>query len=111
MSYGIQLWGESAHAIDVFVLQKRAVRAIERKDQMTSCKALSIENSIMSLSCMCIYKQLLRAKLELPNLTRKGEITQIQLRSKQQVLVPPHRLVTSTAQHRHLDLLNKLPSS
>lgn len=110
MSYGIQLWGESAHAIDVFVLQKRAVRAIELKDQRTSCRPLFIANSIMSLPCVYIYKQLLRAKMELPNLTRKGEVMQKHLRSERQVLIPTHRLVTSFAQHRHLDLLNRLPT-
>ena len=40
MSYGVELWGESAHDTKIYILQKAAVRAIENVSQTTSSNSL-----------------------------------------------------------------------
>ena len=109
MSYGIELWGESAHASKIFLLQKRAVRAIERVDQTTTCKPLFKNLKIMTLPATYIYQQILRAKGEAPTYQNRGETIQRSLRNCTEISIPFHRINTTSNQHRHLQLFNALP--
>lgn len=109
MVYGIEIWGESAHAQDILVLQKKAMRILGQVGPQMHCKPLFVEYKVMTLPNAYILKQLLRAKIELPKLNRRNVSVTYHLRSGYQVQVPGHRLMTTGHQHRHLELLNLLP--
>ena len=109
MAYGLQLWGESSHAEKIFILQKKAIRAIERVNQWTHCKPLFRKYGITTLAGTYIYQQILRARKEQSNYHDRGQDTGFNLRSSQQRTIPFHRTAATSAQHRHLQLLNALP--
>ena len=111
MTYGVRIWGESSHARNIFTLQKKAVRAIERVSQETHCRPLFRKFQIVTLAGTYIYQQLIRAKAELPLHGRRGQDTGLDLRNANRLTVPFHRTSTTSAQHRHLQLYNKLPAS
>ena len=111
MSYGIVLWGDSPHAEKIFLLQKRAVRAIMGAPFDAHCKPLFIGLRVLTLPATYIFHQLMRAKSDLPTLRTRGEVTLLNTRSRDVIDVPWHRTETSAAKHSHLRLLNRVPTA
>lgn len=111
MSYGLRLWGASCHAITIFKLQKRAIRAIEQVSPMTHCRPLFQKLHILTVTGAYLLQQLCRAREELPALPRRKNLTQRVLRNAEHVGIPHHRIRTTESQHIHHHLLNMLPPS
>ena len=110
MTYGLRLWGESTHATKMVTLQKAAFRTIEAATSTTHCKPLFRKYNILTLTSAYIYAQLIKAYRELPQLQRRHQATNLTLRNADQLTIPYHRTSTTAAQHRHLYLMNALPS-
>jgi hypothetical protein len=49
MVYGLLFWGNSTHSIQIFKLQKRAIRTIMGKQKRESCRELFKELKILPL--------------------------------------------------------------
>ena len=111
MSYGIELWGESAHVEKILILQKRAVRTILSVPARCHCRPLFVQLSILTAPATYILNQLIRAKQELPKLQTRGQVTGISTRARNNVEVPRHRTSTTRAQHRFLQIFNMLPDA
>ena len=58
ISYGILMWGNSTRAHDIFILQKKALRAIHNLPNDASCKTLFRKTNIMTLPGIYIYELL-----------------------------------------------------
>lgn len=58
ISYGTLIWGDCTLAPDLFILQKKAVRAIFNLPPDASCKTLFREANIMTLPSIYIYELL-----------------------------------------------------
>lgn len=62
VSYGTLLWGNCAMASDLFRLQKKAIRAICKVSQRTSCRELFPSLQIMTVPATFIFQILLYVK-------------------------------------------------
>ena len=82
MTYGLRLWGESAHAIKIGTLQKAAIRAIEQVPSTTHCKPLFRKYKILTLASVYLQSQLVRAYKELPNNPTRHQTTSLCLRNR-----------------------------
>lgn len=56
LRYGVILWGWSTESSEVFIAQKRAVRAIAGISQRVSCKSLFQRYNILTLPSLFIYE-------------------------------------------------------
>lgn len=56
LKYGIVLWGNSPHALQLFKLQKRCIRILVNIDSRTSCKNHFKEQKILTLASMYILE-------------------------------------------------------
>lgn len=109
MSYGVVLWGESAHAERILILQKRAIRTVLALTPRTHCRPLFIQLGILTVPAVYILQQLVRARGERSGHKTRGEVTSLHTRGRNQLEVPRHRLATTQAQHRHLQIFNQIP--
>ena len=64
LAYGIELWGSSTFAKQVFKIQKRAVRIITNTSVNTSCRGLFKSLGILTVPSLYIYKVILYSKLK-----------------------------------------------
>ncbi|KAK9884837.1 hypothetical protein WA026_009061 [Henosepilachna vigintioctopunctata] len=62
LNYNILLWGCSTEISRVFITQKRILRLIFNIHQRTSCTPIFINNYIITLPCLYIYRCLLYVK-------------------------------------------------
>lgn len=62
MSYGILLWGQAANVHSVFVLQKRAIRAIYKLRCHDSLRELFKEINILTVPCQYVFENIMYAR-------------------------------------------------
>ena len=62
MSYGILLWGRAADIESIFILQKRAVRAIYNLRRRESLRELFKKINIMTVPCQFIYENIMHVR-------------------------------------------------
>lgn len=62
ISYGTILWGNATMCHDIFILQKKAVRAVFKLRKRTSCKEYFKEKKIMTVPSIYIYQILKNVK-------------------------------------------------
>ena len=65
MSYGILLWGRAADIESIFILQKRAVRAIYNLHRRESLRELFKRINIMTVPCQFIYENIMYVRKNL----------------------------------------------
>lgn len=109
LSYGIILWGNSAVAIRVFKLQKKAVRIIANVGFRDHCKPLFKKYGIMPLPTLYIYYSLLEIHKNASTFNKNCDIHKYQTRSSNLLRAPKHRLQRSVNNTLDLNLYNKLP--
>ena len=111
MTYGLELWGRSAHADGIFVQQKKAVRSIVQAGWDAHCRPFFKDLNIMTLPSAYVYQQLLRARREVGSLISRSDASGRNLRGGGRVTIPFHRINTTSQQHHHLALFNSLPDA
>uniref|UniRef100_A0A8D9A6T0 Uncharacterized protein n=1 Tax=Cacopsylla melanoneura TaxID=428564 RepID=A0A8D9A6T0_9HEMI len=113
--YGIILWGNSPHAKQVFVNQKRAIRILTRKSYRTSCKDIFKEQNIITLPGLYILEILKYVKREPENFPLLGPFptyqTRFRLNNEKTVVVEPHAtsFYEKSVQYNGTKLFNMLP--
>lgn len=112
LSYGIAFWGCQKQNLDaIFVLQKRCIRIMTRKDPLTHCKPLFKELEIMTVPCVYIYRCILIVK-SMPNLSLNSDLHSHNTRRRNDLHVPRAR--TTLNQHgpvpQGIRMLNALPT-
>ncbi len=65
MSYGILLWGQASDVESIFILQKRAVRAIYNLGRRESLREKFKEINIMTVPCQYIYENIMYVRKNL----------------------------------------------
>lgn len=115
MSYGICFWGSSSKSIQIFKLQKKAIRLLAKdppKERHFSCRGLFKELSILTLPCLYITQVILYVRSSSTLMTTNSEFHNYNTRQKQQIRIPrPHKSVTSLSPlHSGSKFLNMLPS-
>lgn len=92
MSYGILLWGRAADIDSIFVLQKRAVRAIYQLRSRDSLRERFKEINIMTVPCQYIYENIMYARKNLQNFSKNCDRHNHNTRNKNKLFEPQCRL-------------------
>nr|CAI5842028.1 unnamed protein product [Callosobruchus analis] len=111
MSYGITLWGNSTGAVEIFKIQKKAVRIVSGIGYRDSCRKHFVSLRIMPLPTLFMYYQLLethkhRAEFE-KNMSYHNYLT----RTRTQLRDRRFRLARSAENSINIKLYNHLPNS
>ena len=109
MSYGLMVWGASAHTDKILVLQKRAVRATTNESSTTSCRPLFRRWGILTVYAQYVLEHLLEVRDRLPGLQRRDSIHQYKTRRGGDLHVPFRRLQSSSPTTVGVKLFNELP--
>lgn len=113
MSYGILLWGSAADIGTIFVLQKRAVRAIYNLKPRDSLREIFKEVKILTVASQYIYENIIYVRKNLHLFTKKSDSHQFNTRNKNKLAVPNFRLhkVGNSFLGKCIKFFNKLPQN
>lgn len=113
MSYGILLWGSAADVETIFILQKRAVRAIYNLGPRDSLRELFKEINILTLPSLYIYQNILYTRKNMASFQKKSDIHNLNTRHKDKLAVPGFRLTKTSKSFMGncVRFFNKIPSS
>lgn len=112
MSYGILLWGSAADINTVFVLQKRAVRAIYNMGPRESLRNKFKEINIMTVPCQYLYENLMYVRKNINLFKKNSDNHDVNTRNKDKLAVPTIRLtkVSKSFKGQCVRFYNKVPS-
>lgn len=113
MSYGILLWGSAADINTIFVLQKRAVRAIYKMNIRDSLRNKFKEVNILTVHSQYIYENIMYVHKDIVNFRRNCDIHNFNTRNKNKLAVPTTRLhkINNSFKGNCVRFYNKLPST
>lgn len=110
MSYGLILWGASTMASKIFLLQKRAIRAIEGVGQRTSCRPLFQKFKILTLPASYILTCLIYIHSN-PDLYTDKSFHGYETRNKHDLITSQNRISKTQNSFKYwgIKFFNKLP--
>ena len=113
MSYGILLWGKAADIANIFILQKRAVRAIYQLSARDSLRDIFKDIGILTVASQFIFANLIYIKQNINLYTKVSDVHNISTRNRHKLCVPYHRLhkVHDSFGGLGIRIYNKLPNS
>lgn len=113
MSYGILLWGKAADIQNVFVLQKRAIRAIYQLGSRISLRELFKDIGILTVASQFIFANILYIRQNIHLYPKTSDIHNLNTRNKHKLHAPSHRLrkVHDSFVGLGIRFYNKLPLS
>lgn len=111
MSYGLLLWGSAASFENIFVLQKRAVRAIYNLRRRDTLRELFKEINILTLAGQYIYENLVYVRKHYDSFDKNSNIHQFNTRNKDKLAVPRFRLAKTRGSFmgKGIAFINKVP--
>lgn len=111
MSYGILVWGKAADIQTIFVLQKRAIRAIYNLSARESLRELFKEISILTVACQYIYDNIMYVIKNLDSFSKHSDIHHFNTRNKNKLIVKKFRVrkVYKSFIGQCIHIYNKLP--
>lgn len=92
MSYGLLLWGNAADANSIFLLQKRAVRAIYYLKARESLREKFKTINILTMPSLYIYMNIMYARKNLHKFKLSSEVHSHDTRHKHKIVVARTRL-------------------
>jgi hypothetical protein len=112
MSYGILLWGSASEINTIFVLQKRAIRAIYKMYHRDTLRDKFKDINIMTVHCQYIYENILYVHKNIASFKKNCEIHNINTRNKHKLAVPFTRLhkIKKSFMGNCVRFYNKLPN-
>lgn len=111
MSYGILLWGGCADIHSIFVLQKRAVRAIYNLGPRVSLREKFKEINILTVTSQYIFENLMFVHKNESNFVKLSDVHSMNTRNKHNLAVHATRLhrVSNSFMGQCIRFYNKLP--
>lgn len=111
MSYGIILWGRAADVNSIFILQKKAIRAIYKLKSRESLRELFKSIKIMTFTCQYIYENIMYVRKNLGDFPKICH--ELNTRNKDKLLTPLLRLskTNSSFVGHSIRFYNRLPKS
>lgn len=112
ISYGIIFWGTSSEAITLFLLQKKAIRALCNLKQMDSCKNYFIKEKLLTLPCLYILNCLKYVHQNAYQLQLCSDLHSYNTRQKDLISISRHRLKVTQqgVDYWGIKLYNTLPT-
>lgn len=113
MSYGILLWGCSADLNTIFVLQKRAVRAIYNLGPRASLREKFREINILTVVSQFIFENLMYVKKNFEKFEKYSNIHHVNTRNKDNLVIHTTRLqrISRSFMGQCIRFYNKLPKN
>ncbi|XP_050509197.1 uncharacterized protein LOC114345645 [Diabrotica virgifera virgifera] len=74
LSYGLILWGNSTNALQIFRMQKKAIRILAGVSNLEHCRPLFIKLKIMPLPTLLIYQVLTEIHRKRSHLTKQSDV-------------------------------------
>ena len=112
MTYGLINWSTSNQIHNIFIVQKRAIRALAGVNQSESCKLWFIRFNILTLPSEIIYCNLIHIKEHLSKYKKKnGETHKYNTRNRDDIQTPNQRLSSTQKKNFGIALFNSLPNS
>ena len=113
LRYGIILWGNSSHAKDVFLCQKRVVRCMLGLHSTTSCREVFKNLKILTVTSVYIYEMCVYVYKNKDTFVRNRDIHGLNTRSRDSYYIDFARLDVSRnlPGYLGLDIFNRLPES
>lgn len=105
LRYGVNLWGHSTDANDLFIQQKKCIRIIYNVRQRESCRPLFLKHKILNFPSIYIFETAkVRKHIHLYEFTKSA-------RRKDMLLLPAPRLqlYKSSPYYSSIVIYNKLP--
>lgn len=111
MSYGILLWGNCADINTIFILQKRAIRAIYNLSPRVSLREKIKEINILTVASQYIYENLMYVHKDVSNFKKVSDVHSFNTRNKHNLAVHRTRLhrVGNSFMGQCIRFYNKLP--
>lgn len=112
MSYGILLWGSAADVETIFILQKRAVRAIYNLGSRDSLRELFKKINILTLPSVYILTNIMYIRKNISVFNKNSDIHSLNTRNKHKLMVPGFRLSRTSKSFigNSIRFYNKIPS-
>lgn len=101
LSYGLLLWGHSAHASRVFGVQRKCVRLIAGLGYDAPCEGKFVELSILTLPSMYILECLIYIRRNLASYNRNNSYHQYETRQNNNLVIEHHRVARSRCGYNH----------
>ena len=113
MSYGILLWGSAADVDSIFILQKRAIRAIYNMGPRESLRNHFKDIDILTLPSLYIFHNIMYVRNNLQMFDRSSDFHNINTRNKNKLVVPKFRLTKTNKSFlaNGVRFYNKLPKT
>lgn len=111
MSYGLLLWGSAADIEAIFVLQKRAIRAIYSLRPRDTLRELFKQINILTVASQYIYENIVYVYKNLDKFEKKSNTHNFNTRNKNKLAVPKLRLnkVGNSFVGKCIKIYNKVP--
>lgn len=109
MGYALIYWGFSSNVDEVFLLQKRAVRAIFGVGNRTSCKPYFINHSILTIYAQLILDACTLIHKMYPTLTKHSDVHLHNTRHKDNLVTTKNKLMDKSYLKLGIEIYNKLP--
>lgn len=110
LSYGVIMWGRSTHAERVFLLQKQAIRVLDRLPPLSSCRDAFARYGILTLPSLYILDSLLRIHARASEFQRHSDVHSYDTRTSDRLLALRSRIQLTATNKLDLDLYNILPT-
>lgn len=113
MSYGILLWGHAADIDTIFVLQKRAVRAIYKMRSRESLRDRFKEIHILTVAGQFIYENIMYVRKNIHLFSRNSDRHNLNLRNKNKLEIIHTRLskISKSFVGQCIRFYNKIPEN
>ncbi|KAI5721554.1 hypothetical protein M8J77_022256 [Diaphorina citri] len=108
MSYGIVYWGFSSEIKNIFLLQKRAVRAVFGLARHISCKPIFKERQILTVYAQVILDTCILVHRVAPTLSRQSEVHDHNTRNKNKLLLSSNKIMDRSFLREGIQLYNSL---
>lgn len=111
MSYGIMLWGKAADIETIFILQKRAIRAIYNLGPRVSLRELFKEINILTVASQFILVTIMFVRKNIESFRKNSDLHNINTRNKHKLVGTYHRLhkVHNSFEGLGVRFYNKIP--
>lgn len=113
MSYGLLLWGNASNINTIFILQKRAVRALYKMGPRDSLRDKFKETGIMTVHSQYIFENLMYVHKNITKFKKNSDVHNINTRNKHKLAVPTTRLhkINHSFKGNCVRFYNVLPNS
>ena len=100
MSYGILIWGQPPDIDTLFIIQKRAIRAIYNLGPQMSLREKCKEINILTVASQYIYECLEYMQKNITELAKNSDRLEFDTRFKNKLAIPRFRLQKVNASFR-----------